>query len=157
MVRMSTARPRGGRPRALGGVAMVLVTSLVLAACGATTTTSPGTSAQVRRAWTTFFKGSTPVVTRLALLQDSSAFSAAVRAQSSSAFAKSISVSVTHVQIRSSTTAKVTYTIRIGGVPELPGQVGEAVWSAGAWKVSAASFCGLLALERVVPAVCASG
>jgi hypothetical protein len=148
------ARPPGIRSRARV-VALALIASVVLAACLTSSSSTPSTS-QVRSSWTTFFKGSTPAATRLALLQDSSAFRAAVQAQSSSAFAKGVSVTVQHVRVTSSNAATVTYTILIGGVPEIPGQVGLAVRIGGHWKVSAQSFCGLLALEKVVPKACAS-
>src|SRR5579863_5230586 len=150
--------PRGAVPPGIGSrgrvVALGLVASVVLAAC-LTSSSSTSSTSQVRSSWTTFFKGSTPAATRLALLQDSSAFRAAVQGQSSSAFAKGVSVTVQHVRVTSSNAATVTYTILIGGVPEIPGQMGLAVRIGGHWKVSAQSFCGLLALEKVVPKVCA--
>lgn len=68
--------------------------------------------------------------------------------------ARSTSVTVSRVQLPRTDVAKVTYTILLSGKPALPNQIGIAVRSAGRWRVSASSFCGLLALEGQQPAVC---
>jgi hypothetical protein len=61
------------------------------------------------------------------------------------------------VTIESPTQAKVTYSILVGGTPELKNQPGIAVNQAGTWKVGDQSFCALLTLENSgkAPAVCA--
>jgi hypothetical protein len=133
-----------------------VVAGLVLAGCFSTPAATPSPSARVTTAWTTFFKGSTPAATRLALLQDSSAFAAVLHTQTSSSFAKGLSVTVSKVAITSATTATVTYSILIGGSPELPGAKGEAVRIGGQWKVSTQSFCGLLQLEGGAPPICSA-
>lgn len=154
--RGTASSPRSARAVRLRTAAVaVLVAGVVLAGCSTTPKASESTSSRVTSAWTTFFKGSTPVARRLALLQDASAFAAVVRAQTSSSFAKSVSVTVSKVKVTSSTTATVTYSILLGGTPELPGATGEAVLVGGQWKVSTQSFCGLLQLEGGAPAVCA--
>ena len=60
---------------------------------------------------------------------------------------------VTTVRVTGST-ATVTYTILIGGTPELPHETGQAILSDGRWMVSTQTFCGLLALEGGAPAIC---
>ncbi|HEV3328331.1 MAG TPA: hypothetical protein VGZ33_02950 [Acidimicrobiales bacterium] len=134
----------------------MLTAGVVLAGCSSTPPSSASTASHVTAAWTTFFKGSTPAAGRLALLQDPSAFAAAVRTETSSSFAKGLSVKVSKVTVTSSTTATVTYSILIGGSPELPGAKGEAVLVGGHWKVSTQSFCSLLQLEGGAPAICSA-
>jgi hypothetical protein len=148
--------PPGVRVRRRTTAITLLVAGVVLAGCSGTPSTSANASAHVTTAWTTFFNGSTPAAQRLALLQDASAFAAALRAQTSSSFAKGVSAKVTKVDVTSSSTATVTYSILIGGTPELPNATGKAVLVAGTWKVSSQSFCSLLQLEGGAPSSCAA-
>jgi hypothetical protein len=53
------------------------------------------------------------------------------------------------------------YNILVSGTPELKNQTGMAVLQNGTWKVSVASFCGLLTIENAgktsgLPAACKS-
>jgi hypothetical protein len=66
---------------------------------------------------------------------------------------------VSKVTLESPTQAKVIYTIFVSGTPALTNQTGVAVYQNGVWKVGAASFCGLLAVENAgntsnLPAAC---
>jgi hypothetical protein len=151
---MARAPSRGVRRRTTA--ITLLAASVVLAGCSSSPSSTASTSAHVTTAWTTFFKGSTPVAQRLALLQDASAFGAVLRAQTSSSFAKGISAKVTKVTVTSPTTATVSYSILIGGTPELSNGTGKAVLLGGKWKVSTESFCSLLQLEGGAPSICAS-
>jgi hypothetical protein len=156
-----TRRARGGssperRARLRAALLSVLTAGVVLAGCSSPPSSSASTASHVTAAWTTFFKGSTSAAGRLALLQDPTAFAAAIRAQTSSSFAKGLSVKVSKVKVTSSTTATVTYSILIGGSPELPGAKGEAVLVGGHWKVSTQSFCSLLQLEGGAPPICSA-
>jgi hypothetical protein len=135
---------------------VLLAAGVALAGCSSSPSSSASPSAHVSSAWTTFFKGSTPVTQRLELLQDASAFAAVLRAQTSSSFAKGVSAKVTKVTVTSGSTATVRYSILIGGTPELPNATGEAVLVGGTWKVSTQSFCSLLQLEGGAPSICAS-
>jgi hypothetical protein len=61
--------------------------------------------------------------------------------------------------VLTATQAKVTYSLLVGGTPQLTNQSGVAVKQAGIWKVGDASFCGLLALQNggstsSLPSVC---
>jgi hypothetical protein len=109
--------------------------------------------AQVRANWTTFFKGSTPAATRIALLQNGENFASFIQAQANSSLAKSVSVTVNSVQVTSDT-ATVNFDLDLAGQSALPNQSGMAVLDGGTWKVSDSSFCALLALEGQHPSGC---
>jgi len=130
--------------------------ALVLGACGSTTKKSPPPSAsqQITQAWRAFFAGTTSASNKIALLQDGSAFTAIINGQASSTLAKGASATVSKVTLTSPSTAKVTYTVLLGGQPALRDQVGAAVRQDGKWKVGAASFCALLSLEQVSTPAC---
>jgi hypothetical protein len=79
-----------------------------------------------------------------------------------SSTAAQTSAKVIGVTVLSPAQAKVTYNILLSGKPVLTNQSGTAVLQDGTWKVGAASFCGLLALQnggstKSLPAVCKPG
>ncbi len=151
----------------------VLTLALVVAGCGgssatttttaAPTTTTAGTettvagssttvaltgdAATIAANWIKFFDGSLPVADKAALLENGSQYSAELDAQAASPLAKAATAEVSAVTITSATTADVTYSLLVGGTPALTDQKGQAVLQDGTWKVSAASFQALLALE----------
>jgi hypothetical protein len=111
--------------------------------------------------WATFFNAKTPVAKRVSLLQDGQTFQSIIKSQAGSGLAASATAKVTKVTMVSSSQAKVTYSILIGGQSALANQAGVAVYQSGTWKVGLASFCGLLALESGgktsgLPAACQS-
>lgn len=130
----------------------------------APTTASPspgGTSAavtQIKANWVTFFNPKTPVTQRVNLLQNGPAFESIIKAQAGSPLASSATSSVSAVTVESSTQAKVTYSILVGGSPALKDQPGVSVFQDGIWKVGDQSFCALLTLENngKAPSACAS-
>jgi hypothetical protein len=122
-------------------------------ASGPTSGPSSSAEAEVRTNWTTFFTGTTPAATRIALLQNGASLASYIEAQANSSLAKSVSVTVRNVQITSDT-ATVSYDLDLAGQIALPGQTGTAVLEGGTWKVSDASFCGLLAIEGQHPPGC---
>ncbi|MGO9781444.1 MAG: hypothetical protein ACLPKE_29015 [Streptosporangiaceae bacterium] len=65
---------------------------------------------------------------------------------------------MTAVTVESPARATVTYSILVGGTPELKNQPGVAVYQSGTWKVGEQSFCALLTLENSgkAPTVCAN-
>ncbi len=136
------------------GAVSIAAGALLLASC---TTSGSGTSAaaQVKRNWVAFFSPHTSTSRKLALLQNGSKF-APVLAQLSST-AASVSSTVQKVQLTSSSTAKVTYTVLLGGAPVLSNQPGLAVKQSGTWKVADSSLCALLSLEQQSVAACSSG
>jgi uncharacterized lipoprotein YbaY len=133
---------------------------LLLVACGsksASTTPSPTPSASpsvspavaaITSDWQKFFAGTTAAAAKMTLLQDAQQFATTIKAQASSAIAKSTQAKVTAVELTSPTTATVTYSIVEGGQVALPNQTGQAVLQGGVWKVSAPSFQALLKLEQ---------
>ncbi len=125
------------------------------------TSSSPSTSsaqAQIKSNWMTFFAASTPVATRVKLLEDGSEFQSILKAQSGHGLASTASAKVLSVGMVSSSQALVKYDILIGGATALPNQSGDAVLQNGTWKVGVQSFCGLLKLEglKSLPAACSS-
>jgi hypothetical protein len=130
-------------------------------ASSASPASSSGAAATIAANWATFFNAKTPVAKRVSLLQDGQTFQSIIKSQAGSGLAASATAKVTKVTVVSSTQAKVTYSILIGGQSALAKQAGVAVLQDGTWKVGLASFCGLLALENGgktsgLPAACKS-
>jgi hypothetical protein len=130
-------------------------------ASSASPASSSGASAAIAKNWEAFFSAKTPVAKRVSLLQDGQTFQSKIKSQAGSGLAASASAKVTKVTMVSSTQAKVTYSILIGGQSALANQAGVAVLQDGTWKVGLASFCGLLAVENGgktsgLPAACKS-
>ena len=138
---------------------------VVLVACGSSGTTAPkagsspsasasaapasgSATAQITADWQAFFNAKTPVARRVELLQNGQVFAPVIRAQAGSTLASAATAQVTKVTLVSPAQAKVTYSILVGGTPQLKNQAGVAVLQDGTWKVGDASFCGLLALEN---------
>jgi hypothetical protein len=122
---------------------------------------SSGAASTIAANWATFFNAKTPVAKRVSLLQDGQTFQSIIKSQAGSGLAASATAKVTKVVMVSSSQAKVTYSILIGGQSALANQAGVAVYQDGTWKVGLASFCGLLTLENggktsALPAACKS-
>jgi len=113
---------------------------------------------QIKTNWETFFNPKTPVAERVNLLQNGKLFQPIIKAQASSTLASSATSTVSAVTVESSTQAKVTYSILVGGSPALTNQPGVSVYQNGIWKVGLQSFCALLTLENngKAPSACAS-
>ena len=113
-----------------------------------------GAAKMVADNWTAFFDPKTPAATKVTLVQDGSTTLAPVlAAQAKNPQAQLTSAKVTAVTV-SGSTAAVTWDLLLSGTPVLTGQKGSAVLEGGTWKVSKASFCGLLKLQPPVPAAC---
>jgi hypothetical protein len=118
---------------------------------------SPGAAkAEIKKNWSVFFAGSTPVSTKVQLLENGQRFASIIRAQARSPVARQTKVVVQKVTLLSTTRAKVIYTITLAGKPALKNQIGIAVRVGGVWKVSVRSFCALLSLEGGKPPLCRS-
>lgn len=115
---------------------------------------SSGAALLISQVWARFFAGTTSASDKQALLQNGSAFAAAITAQANSPLARGTTATVSNVTLVSADKAQVTYTVLIGGLPALTNQTGTAVLVDGSWKVGAASFCQLLALEGQTPSAC---
>ena len=135
------------------------------AASPSTSSGSSSTAAdqtEITTNWEAFFNAKTPVAKRVSLLQDGSTFASIIKSQAGSGLAATATAQVTKVTVITSSEAEVTYSILVGGTPELKSQKGTAVLQDGTWKVGVASFCGLLALENggstsSLPSACKSG
>jgi hypothetical protein len=115
--------------------------------------TGAGATAAIKANWAAFFNGSTPIATRISLLQNGSQYSAIMTKVLGTPQAATAGATVQTVTITSATGANVGYTITLSGTPVLGGQKGTAVYQDGVWKVSVTSFCDLAALENSGKAV----
>lgn len=144
----------------------IALTGAVPAGCGASSSTSSqtnkapsgtaATEAQIKHNWLEFFDPSTPPSTTVSLLQNGTRFAAVINAQAKSSFAKEASATVSAVKLTGPSSATVTYTLKLAGVP-VPGVKnahGTAVKTGGTWQVADASFCQLLKLEGSAPPGC---
>jgi len=112
------------------------------------------TTAAVTHAYVTFFNYRTASATAQSLLQDGAAFAAEVVANGKAAQVRKPSVTVSTVQLVSDHTAKVIFTLSVGGSAVLPNTSGYAVLEAGTWKVAGQTFCALIGLNNSHPAIC---
>lgn len=149
-------------------VVVVLALGSTLAACGddeegesASPSSSPtpaaspspstselsGEEAQIAANWEEFFAGTTAADRKIALLQNGEQFADVIEARAESPLSQSTTAEVTAVTLTSDTDATVTYSILMSEQVVLPDQTGQAVLEDGVWKVGAASFQALLALE----------
>jgi hypothetical protein len=151
-----------GARRSLVGVAAGALLSIgLLAGCGGSSSggkaaaTSPpafsdaAAQAQITANWQTFFDAAKAQAARAAVLQDASTLGPVIAAQANNPQAKGTTAVVKKVVVDPShTSATVTYDIYINGKPSpLVNATGTAVYDSGTWKVSKASFCGLIALQ----------
>jgi hypothetical protein len=118
---------------------------------------SAATITAIKTNWEAFFSAKTPASRKISLLQNGQAFASVIQAQNSSSLASSATSAVSAVMLESATQATVTYSILVGGTPELKNQPGVSVLQNGTWKVGDQSFCALLTLENngKAPSVCA--
>jgi hypothetical protein len=128
------------------------------ASAPASSATNSGAVAAITAAWEKFFNSSTSTTERVALLQNGSTFSGAIKEFASLPLASGIGAKVTNVTLNSSTSATVTYNITSSGTSLLSGQKGAAVNQGGTWKVGDASLCALFKLipGGTVPSACSS-
>lgn len=132
------------------------VASAPASAAASTGSGSGGAAQQIRQAWVTFFKGSTPAAEKIPLLEHGSEVAPVIDAQAGNPLSTGTVAKVSGVTVKSPDRAVVAYGIFIDGKPALTHQRGAAVKVGGHWLVSLGSFCGLLALEQTHPAACAS-
>jgi hypothetical protein len=127
-------------------------------ASASSTFSSPSAVAAITANWEKFFNSSTSAAERVALLQNGSTFSGAIKDFASLPLASGIGAKVTNVTLNSATSATVTYNITSSGTSLLSGQKGAAVYQDGTWKVGDASLCALFKLipGGTVPSACSS-
>ena len=106
-------------------------------------------------AFVTAFNGAAPLPQRLALLQSGPSFQDGLSTPAATAVITHTSATVSQVTLTSAVVARVIYTLSLSGVETVKNQPGTAVSIGGTWKVSAGTFCALLAATRQVPSACA--
>jgi len=155
-----------GRIRCLAGVAALLVAVGAAAGCGGTsgqpaaTSTPPGPTSsaaltdQITSLYQRFFDGTQPAQTKVDLLQRGAEFLPVLQQQAAGPLARSSGVRVTQVVRSTVNSAAVTFTVLLDGKPVLVDQHGGAVLDNGVWKISASTYCGLLALQQLTPPPC---
>ena len=138
-------------------LALVLVSALLLAACGGGSKTGGDATAQIKSAYEKFFSSKTALATRIGLLQHGSSFTPVISALAKNPLARDTSATVSSVTLEGADHAKVVFTVNVSGNPLLKNVPGTAVRTGGKWKVGYASLCKLIALEGPAPAACHSG
>lgn len=108
----------------------------------------------ITQAYTTFFDGSVPPDKRAALVESGDIFLPILQAQSQNPQSSGTTVTVAAVKSTGANSADVSYTLLMGGNPVLPDQTGQAVNQNGTWKVAAATFCALLAIQGGTSTAC---
>jgi hypothetical protein len=114
----------------------------------------PATAAAVTASVVKLFDGTSPTDQRLAVLQGGDVLAQSLGDAINSPVLKLTSATVSKVTLVSPTQAQVTYTLSLSGAPILKDTIGIAVKVDGAWKVSAATLCGLLTAQGAAPAAC---
>jgi hypothetical protein len=129
---------------------------------GTGTTGSASAVAQITTNWNAFFNPATPNSKRVALLENGSTYSSAIKAFSASPLASAVTSKVDSVNVTSSTEATVKYDLSALGTTVAKGASGTAVLQDGTWKVGDTVFCGLLSeaksagLSIPIPSACTS-
>ncbi|CAM2738539.1 hypothetical protein [Skermania piniformis] len=106
---------------------------------------SAAAQAAITKAYTTFFDGTLPPEERATAVEKGDVFLPILQAQAANPSGATVAVGT--VTLKDATNADVGYTLSIGGNPVLPDQTGQAVELDGSWKVAAATFCALLAVQ----------
>ncbi|MEE2060817.1 hypothetical protein [Rhodococcus artemisiae] len=105
------------------------------------------TTQAVTDAWVTFFNGTTPPETRAGLVENGDAFLPALEGMVADPQATATTATVEGVTSAGDDAAVVSWTLLMNDAPVLPDQSGEALLEDGQWKVSAVTFCTLLAIQ----------
>ncbi|TSD47510.1 hypothetical protein FFI94_016090 [Rhodococcus sp. KBS0724] len=119
-------------------------------ASAAATTSAAASAAETQAitdAYITFFNGTTAPATRAALLENGEVFLPTLEAMAADPQSMATTATVEGVTAAGADNASVKWTLVMGGTPVLPDQSGEAVQEAGTWKVSATTYCTLMAIQ----------
>ena len=127
----------------------VLGLGLIAAACGSGgSSQSPAQAkAEIKANWEKFFDPSQPVSEKPILIQNGSAMQQILQTSATNPLAKNIKTVVTDVTLSGNDQAIVTYNILNAQTNDTllpPGSKGQAIKQDGKWKVSQATFCGLI-------------
>ncbi|MFC9659527.1 hypothetical protein ACFVJ5_04765 [Nocardia sp. NPDC127606] len=129
-------------------------TSAAATTSAAAATADATATAAITKAYTTFFDGNVPPAERAALVESGDVFLPILQAQSQNPQSSGTTVTVASVKSTGATSADVGYTLLMGGNPVLPDQTGQAVKQGATWKVAAATFCALIAIQGGTSTAC---
>lgn len=101
---------------------------------------------EITDVYVAFFNGTTPPAERAALVENGDSFLPALEALTANPQSTATTATVEDVKV-SGTDADVKWTLLMNGAPVLPDQAGTAIEEAGQWKVTAVTFCTLLAIQ----------
>lgn len=107
----------------------------------------PATTEAVTTTFVTFFTGTTPPAERAALVENGDMFLPTLEGMTANPQAMATSATVEGVTLTDPENAAVKWTLVLNGAPVLPDQSGEAIQEGGVWKVTATTFCTLLAIQ----------
>lgn len=107
----------------------------------------PATTEAVTNAYVTFFNGSTPPAERAALVENGDVFLPTLEGMTANPQAMGTTATVEGVTLTDPENAEVKWTLLMNGAPVLPDQSGAAIQEDGTWKVTATTFCTLLAIQ----------
>jgi hypothetical protein len=145
----TASEPPAARPAASTSAAAPVTTATpVSAANGATV-------GAIKAVYIKFFNPATPLDVSMTLLQDGPAFKTTLKQQAKTEFARTTTATVSSVTLNTRFKATVVYSLLLSGSPVLVDSIGSAVQEDGKWKVSGATFCGLLATQGPAPKACA--
>lgn len=128
--------------------------SVVSSAANAGATADAATTQAITDVFTKFFDAKTPADQKTALVEKGDAFGPALQAQATNPQSQGLSATVSAVSLADPTHANVTYTLLLNGAPALPNQAGKAIQDGGQWKVAAATFCALVAMQGAPAPAC---
>ncbi|MGM7645065.1 hypothetical protein ACSVDM_09210 [Nocardia sp. JW2] len=126
--------------------------SVVTSAAAATA--DAATVRAVSDAYLLFFDGKVSAEEKIAVVEKGAEFEPVLRAQGENPQAKTTSVTVSAVKTTGADAADVTYSLLMNGTPVLPDQTGQAVREGGKWKVAAATYCALMAIQGGTSPAC---
>ncbi|MYR06773.1 hypothetical protein GTV32_10865 [Gordonia sp. SID5947] len=107
----------------------------------------PATTKEITDAYVVFFNGQTPPPERAALIENGAAFQPVLQGLTQNPQSMQTTVAVKDVKVTDANNAEVTYDLLMQGNPVMPGQTGQAIKEDGKWKVSADTFCALMAVQ----------
>ncbi|WAC54133.1 hypothetical protein [Gordonia sp. SL306] len=107
----------------------------------------PATTKEITDAYVVFFNGQTPPAERAALIENGDAFLPVLQGLTQNPQSMQTTVAVKDVKVTDADHADVTYDLLMQANPVMPGQTGQAIKEEGKWKVSADTFCALMAVQ----------
>jgi hypothetical protein len=143
----SGGSPAASSPAAGSSSAGTPGAGATVATTGAGTPADAATKTAITKAFQDFFDYQSTAQQSQDALQDGDRFTAVLTQQGTQSYAQKSAATVASASLLSPDTAKVVFTVSVGGQALLPDATGYAVRLNGSWKVAATTFCSLLELE----------